>query len=156
MSFNKGQFKSLIEETLKEIDMYSEAAVNLLLGTAAQESAFGTYIKQVGGGPALGVFQMEPATHDDIWDNYIMYQGRLRLRLDNIVKYEYIESKELQWNLKYAIAMARLQYYRRPEPLPSKQDIPALAAYWKQWYNTPKGKGTIDEFIHNYQKYVGI
>ena len=62
MSLNKNQFQNLIEKVLKEFGMYSESATNLLLGTAAQESRFGTYIKQING-PACGVFQIEPLTY---------------------------------------------------------------------------------------------
>ena len=47
MALNKNQFKDLIERCLKKTMMHSDAAVALLLGTAAQESAFGTYIRQI-------------------------------------------------------------------------------------------------------------
>ena len=50
--------------------MYSPVAENLIMGTAAQESGF-TYIKQLGGGPALGMFQVEPATAEDILFRYL-------------------------------------------------------------------------------------
>jgi len=40
------------------------------------------------------------------------------------------------------------------ESLPPYNDIPALARYWKQHYNTPEGKGTEEEFVKNYQKYI--
>jgi hypothetical protein len=73
MAFDKKQFRDLIQRTLQDLGMHSESAVNLLLGTAAQESQFGTYFRQIGGGPALGVFQMEPDTEIDIWDNYLRY-----------------------------------------------------------------------------------
>lgn len=48
--------KNLITETLTELGLYSDDARDLLLGTCAQESAFGKYRKQLGGGPALGIF----------------------------------------------------------------------------------------------------
>lgn len=47
MAFNCLQFRDLITRVLKEVALYSPAAVNLLLGTAAQESGFGTYLRQV-------------------------------------------------------------------------------------------------------------
>ena len=40
----------------------------LKLGTGAIESNCGEFIKQING-PALGIWQMEPKTHDDIWLN---------------------------------------------------------------------------------------
>ena len=46
----------------------SKNAQMLLLSTAAIESKCGYYIKQING-PALGIWQMEPATHTDIMFN---------------------------------------------------------------------------------------
>ena len=50
--------------------------------------------------------------------------------------------------------MARAHYLRVPEPLPDAGDVEALAAYWKQHYNTPAGAGSEAEFIDNYQRVV--
>lgn len=57
---DKRQLRNLIRRVLIGIGGYSEEAENLLMGTAAQESALGEYIRQLGNGPALGIFQMEP------------------------------------------------------------------------------------------------
>jgi hypothetical protein len=60
MSIHPGQLRSLIEETLRALEPevpYSEPAVELLMMTAAAESALGRYIKQIGG-PARGIFQI--------------------------------------------------------------------------------------------------
>jgi len=60
----------------------------------------------------------------------------------------------LSTDLAYQTVMARLQYLRTSQSIPSKDDIEAIAVYWKTWWNTSKGKGTIDEFISNYKKFV--
>ena len=154
MSFNTKQFKKVVvKPTLKKIDMYSESAVNLLLGTMAQESHFGTYIKQLGGGPALGVYQMEPNTHNDIVNNYIKYRAGLKNKLSGL-GYNILTADELIWDLQYATVFCRLHYRRVPKPLPPANDIRALAAYWKKYYNTYLGKGTEEDFVKNYKKYV--
>ena len=44
---------------------------------------------------------------------------------------------------------------RDPNPLPSKEDINAMAGYYKQVYNTPEGKATPEEAIKKYNKYIG-
>lgn len=44
------------------------ASEQLLLGTAIQESLL-IHRQQLGGRSALGLFQMETATHDDCWNN---------------------------------------------------------------------------------------
>ncbi len=152
MSFNKNQFKELIEETLKEINMYSESAVNLLLGTAAQESVFGTYLKQIKG-PALGVFQMEPVTYRDIYDNYLNYKKPLWALIEVSMGFDYCAENMIH-DLKYAIIMCRLHYRRVKEKLPESNDIKGLARYYKKYFNTHLGKATEEEFINNYQRYV--
>lgn len=148
---DKYQLRELISETLYEIGLHSEDAVNLLMGTAAQESRLGYYIKQIKG-PALGVFQMEPATFDDIVKNYLTYKDSLFVRISTNSKIRYASSDQLQFNLKLAICFARIHYLRVPEPLPTT--IEGYAAYWKKHYNTYLGAGTEEEFIQNYKKYV--
>ena len=156
MAFNKEQFKSVIEKVLKDFHkrLYSEAAVNLLLGTAAQESHFGTYLRQVHG-PALGVFQMEPKTALDIHLNFLNPRQPLNLRVHDLCSEKYYEEDfEMQFNLAYQIIMARLHYWRVKEPLPLCEDVWGMAKYWKRYYNTPKGKGTQEEFVRNYERFV--
>lgn len=142
----------IIIPTLHRFKMYSESAVNLLLGTCAQESGMGRYIKQVGGGPALGIWQMEPVTHDDLWVNYIEYRETLEGALaDNGIENNV---DRLVYDLRYACIMARLHYRRVKEPLPDAHNQVGLAEYWKRHYNTIHGAGTLDEFMHNYGRYV--
>lgn len=120
------------------------------MGTIAQESAMGKYLVQLGNGPALGICQMEPATHKDIWDNYLRYrQNIVKKLLDFTV--DRTES-ELIWNLKYSVAMCRIHYLRVPEKIPN--NLEGWARYWKRSYNSHLGKGTEQEFIDNYQRYV--
>lgn len=149
----------MIERVLTELNMHSRAAVNLLLGTAAQESGFGTYLRQIGDGPALGVFQMEPDTEKDIWCNYLSYRDDLSETVWQIAGAAYDIGpalvSALEANLSYQVAMARIHYWRVPEPLPPYDNVEALAAYWKRHYNTPRGKGTVQEFVKNFFRYVG-
>lgn len=148
---NKDQLKKhIIQPALKTLVMQSDAAVNLLLGTCAQESAMGHYLRQING-PALGIYQIEPATHRDLYDNYLKHRPHMlnKLRLINIKS-----EQALIGDLNYSTAVARLIYYRCPDPLPEANDVVGLAKYWKKNYNTYQGKGTVDEFCANYRKYV--
>ena len=149
---DKKQLRELIVETLKEIDLYSEDAVNLMMGTAAQESRLGEFIRQLFGGPALGIFQMEPNTFRDICKNYLVYKKDLWDKIINICNSPFVSPDMLVWNLKLAICMTRVHYLRVPEKLPNS--IEGYANYYKKYYNTYLGKATTEEFIHNYKKYV--
>lgn len=142
----------LITSTLQDINLYSTEAVQLLLGTCAQESAFGTYRRQLGGGPALGIFQMEPFTHDDCWASFLNFNSDLSHRILSVSGLSCPNSQSLVDNDKYAICMARVKYYRDSQPIPL--DLAGQAMYWKRVYNSFFGAGKVEEYLMNYQKYV--
>ncbi len=150
MGINVNQFRvHVIRPAMELLQMSSPAAEALLLGTAAQESALGHYLRQVGGGPALGVFQMEPATYHDIWGRYIAFQPAIKQSL--ATRWTMIpEPEEMVTDLLLAGVMCRLHYRRVRAKLPEADDIQGLAHYWKRYYNTPQGAGTEAEFIRNW------
>jgi hypothetical protein len=124
----------------------------LLIGTALQESDL-IHTRQMGGGPARGYFQMEPATHDDIWANYLAYQKDTAAKVLAVAGLASGTPKAalLEDNHVYAALMARVHYRRRSKAkLPAADDVKAMAALWKQVYNTPKGKGKAEEFEAKY------
>lgn len=147
----------VIRPTLKKLGLHSEAAEQLVIGTIWQESR-GEYIKQLGGGPALGLAQMEPATHDDIWRNYLAYKRTLANNITELASMQCLgdgmipDANELISNLNYAVAMCRVHYLRVKAPLPKAGDVAGMAAYWKQYYNTPLGAGTAQEFVEHFPK----
>lgn len=142
----------IVRPALQLIELHSDDAENLVMGTAAQESRL-MYIHQLGKGPALSLFQMEPATHDDIWEHYLAYQPALTER---VFAATYVKSKpdssRLLWDLRYSAIMCRIHYRRKPGAIPD--NLNGWAAYWKKHYNTPLGAGTVEEFVHNYELVV--
>lgn len=139
----------VIRPVLESLSLYSKSAEELLVFTAATESLMGYHLHQVKG-PAVGIYQMEPTTHDDIWNNYLDYREIAAIVVDWAVCRS---AQEMIWNLAYATAMARVHYYRFPEKLPSATDKEALAAYWKRAYNTPEGKGSVEKALCDYYRY---
>ncbi len=151
---NSGQLENLIERVLNTARLYSPSACELLLMTVAQESAGGIYIRQLGNGPAIGIFQMEPTTHDDIWENYLGYREELGNRILEMSRMDSgPDSAALEWNLAYAALMARAHYLRVPSPLPDANNVKGLAEYWKRHYNTPLGAGTVSEAMRSYERW---
>ncbi len=140
----------VIRPVLDHLGMYSQAAEALLLGTAVHESML-TYLKQIKG-PALGVYQIEPATCNDVWDNYLTHRPGLYglvLRFAGQSRHQ-----DLIGNLNYQTAIARIIYYRDSEPLPDVDNLKGLAEYWKRVYNTAGGRGTAAEWIDNYRHFI--
>ncbi|MCG8689693.1 MAG: hypothetical protein MI806_00645 [Minwuiales bacterium] len=151
---NIGQFRArVVRPVLETIGLHSMAAENLLLGTAAQESNF-RHLVQLGGGPALGLYQMEPATHDDIWENYLAFRGERAAKVEGFLVLDQDRTEQLVWNLAYATAMCRIHYLRVPSPLPAPDDVQGLGRYWKEFYNTSQGRGTVDEFVENFETHI--
>lgn len=141
----------IVKPALEEVGLHSDAAEDLVMGTAAQESHL-MYVKQLGGGPALSLFQIEPATYNDYWENYLAYQADLVTEIRAACGFEGTpEPTRLVWDLKFASIMCRVHYRRISSPLPMHGDLPGYAAYWKKYYNTIHGAGTEEEFIENYE-----
>lgn len=144
----------IIKLTLMDLGLYSPEAEALILGTALQESGGLRYIRQLGDGPALGFIQMETATHNDIWKNFLKYKPDLAGLIQNasdLPQGIVPNSLNLVGNLVYGVAMCRAHYLRVRGAIP--KTVKGQAAYWKKHYNTYLGKGTVDEYMLNWKKY---
>lgn len=123
-----------------------DAAAQLMLGTAAHESANFTFIHQ-NKGPAVSIFQIEPNTIKALYEYNNTYKFIKSLSppplLITCVQFDHI----------LAAMLCRLYYYRIPQRLPLFDDILAQAAYWKQYYNTYQGRGTTQEYITHYNAF---
>lgn len=161
MSFAPQQFRKLIRKVLQDFavkssyaSFYSEDAVELLMLTAAQESHLGKYLWQVKG-PALGVFQMEPNTYNDIWGNWIMYRQNILNALNDLYGASGVAwEMRMKADLTYQIIMARIFYMRVPAALPSKTNALDMAHYYKKYFNTHLGKATPEEAYKNYNRFA--
>ena len=142
----------IIRPVLKGMDLWSQEAEELLLGTAIHESGGLKRIRQYEDGPALSYFQMEPATLFDLWDNFLVYRKDKMALLEKYKIPDLSLSENLILNPAFAVVAARLQYYRVPEPIPKKLD--GQAAYWKKYWNTENGKGTPEKYITDYNHYT--
>jgi len=133
-----------------------EHVENLLLGTAVQESGL-RHLFQING-PALGVYQIEEKTHEDVWDNYLAYRPELTSTIRGLASQNTFTSsnenlnRELITNLAYATAIARIIYYRVKAAIP--KTLEGQAKYWKAHYNTRLGKGKPRDYVRNWHRHV--
>lgn len=153
--FDCSQFRALIiEPVLSKLQIYSKEAEELLVFTCAAESLGGTLLQQIKG-PALGVFQMEPATYTDIWINYIRARNRLATLMALHHNVTSIPSAErMIYDLHFATAMARIHYLRVSSNLPPANDVDAIWDYYKKHYNTEQGKAKKEEAIQKYKQFI--
>lgn len=147
----------VVRPSLLQVGLHSDWAERLVFLTAYVESRL-QYLHQLHGGPAVGVCQMEPATHDDIWSNYLFYRPSLNWKARYFSHRSMWpgtarpKAEDTHWNLAYAVVMCRLHYYRQSfssqgleTPLPG--DFGMMAKIWKTFYNTPAGAGTEAKFM---------
>ncbi len=147
MGLDLVQFREhVVVPALDYVGLYSKVAERLVVGTALVESYDLQYIQQLGNGPARGLFQMEPDTHEDIWGNYLRYRPDLADKVRALMQIGRDGLEQLYGNLDYQAAMCRVHYFRKSQPLPDEDDLEGLARYWKDHYNTRLGAGTIDGF----------
>lgn len=148
--FNHKQLREyIIQPALSAIGVYSKEAEELLVATGAVESKLGTYVKQING-PAIGLYQMEPATFTDVW-SYIVGNSRFPaiMRACNLKNTP--EAIDMVSNLRLSTIMARMHYMRFPEALPKPNDFEGIWSTYKKRWNTELGDTTRDEFLSAYK-----
>jgi hypothetical protein len=132
----------------------TQRAQRLLLGTCAQESHF-IYTQQIGGGPALGLMQIEQATEASLWGDYLAYHGKIADYLTSRCGRGGPDATALEYDMVYGILLARVLYFwRDPDPLPDVDDVEEQAHRYKIYYNTVYGAATEQQYLENYSLYV--
>lgn len=141
------QFKEFCERTLRTGGFYKDEAVLAISMVIAHESHGGTFMRQTGGGPALGPIQMEDWVHDDTWDNcdnIYTYASRLG--------YSYPEVAKLEYDLKYNILMARCRFIMDVNPFPTTKED--MAVYVKDYWNSDMGAATPEKYLEDYERWL--
>jgi hypothetical protein len=131
----------VIRPTLEQLDDWSPAAENLLLGTAAQESQLGNRLQN---GPIhsgqlqrQGLYRISANTHLQVWDQFLIGDPELASRLRGLAsQQQFLKTphQELVTNLSYATGVAWMVYKRHRVTLPDARDIDALANCWLQYF----------------------
>lgn len=131
------------------------ASEQLMLGTAIAESGLSA-LEQMGGGPALSMFQIEPSTFEDIYYRYLQKTGKetLQIAIKELQVSAFGPLAQLAGNRFFACGIARLKYWPVPEPLPNLDDIEGMGDYYKKWYNTTEGAGDAARWADLYRRYV--
>lgn len=145
----------VIRPALVRLGAGNQAAENLVLGTAVHESRL-RYLDQLDRagkpGPAFGLWQMEEATHNDIWVNWLAYHDAPRVALLGMTaSIARPQASDMHWNLLYSAAMCRVFYLRLPDALPAATDAAGMAQLWKRRYNTFQGAGTVEQALPAFQ-----
>lgn len=78
---------------------------------------------------------------------------KLTTKFNEIQKHFGIDWRDVQWeDLRkplYSGLAARLFLFNIPDTIPAANDIQAQGEYWKKYYNTPAGDGTVEKFVED-------
>lgn len=139
----------------------SQEEVALMIGTAAVESDF-VHRKQIGGGPARGLWGVEIPTAYDNFVSYLRHRPAIWTWLATVwLKWPGLEFQVpgldvIEYNLihndLFCCAMARLKYWRDPHRIP--KTIEDMAAYYKRVYNTAAGAGTEETYLKKWHLHL--
>ena len=143
------EIKEIAEHALYKINCYSDDALALVVRTGMAESGYRALKGYGDGNPAIGFWQIEPATMHDMIKNYIAYRSKYKKALEELgMKFEGddIEISVIS-NLAVQAALCRLHYRRDSKPIPSWDDLEAQGKNRKREYNTSEGRGTIRHFM---------
>jgi hypothetical protein len=143
------EIKAIAEYALYKIDSYSDNALALVVRTGMAESGYRALKGYGDGNPAIGFWQIEPATLHDMIRNYISYRPKYQDALEGLgmeFKGDDIEMSVMS-NMAVQAALCRLHYRRDRDPIPDWSNLELQGAYWKSVYNTVEGRGTVKHFV---------
>ena len=142
------EIKAITEYALYKIHAYSDDALALVVRTGMAESGYRALKGYGEGNPAIGFFQIEPATMNEMIDNYIKYRSHYKKNLISLgMNFKKDTIMSVMSNIGVQAALCRIHYRRDKHSIPSWDDLEGQAKYWKRVYNTPKGRGTVKHFV---------
>jgi len=145
-----------VKPVLKEIEdlvgiKHTKEAEDLVLETICQESLKGHYIKQEAFEPFSdnrgGFSRVQIELRSAKWImKYIKRKGFSEL-IDKFYNPKWSLQENLLWQDAFPIMLCRLYYYSKRGAIP--KDLRGRAEYWKKYYNTKFGAGTVEKYIEN-------
>lgn len=114
----------------------------LLYETAKSETGLGSIEdKTIGAG--IGICQFDKFPFNDLKKRSLTYRDKILKDLG--VDISLVEWEHLRYNSFLSLLFCRLQYKPFNEEIP--KDKASRAGYWKRYYNTIAGKGTIEHYL---------
>lgn len=121
----------------------NKTAYNLLLETAGAETIRGTFYDSTKyAGMGLTQFDRKPFS-----DTHNRTSKNIKIKVFNCfgIHLDYLEWEDLRYNPLLAMLYTRLKYRLIAEEIPN--NIEDRAKYWKKFYNSELGKGTIEHYL---------
>lgn len=131
--------------------------LNLLLETAAVETAMGEIVRQKNG-PALSVWQILGFNFEEIREYFGKRDPLLLERAMAFYNHDYPEDWNRIHNVPWTAAMSLLYYEKATQGkfMTRLSSLDSRGRLWKQIYNTPLGKGTVQRYKQRAREYVHL
>ena len=146
----RSQLFEMIEDAcnaMKGLDEDVEAAIQLMVATASQETHLGQLKDPTVYRAGAGIMQVDPIGIEDI-----QLRGRKWIKFCKTkwdIHLDRVKHRELNEAAFLCVVTARVRYKVVPKPLPKLNDVDAQWNYYKKYYNSYAGVATKDEFIRN-------
>jgi hypothetical protein len=122
-----------------------DEVVKQMFFTAVVESGGGRWDKQIGGGPAVSYWQIEPVTAEDVYYRYLSTRKSLKDRVEKFSGVSQVEKGQMREvllkNPKFAACIARLVYGMDKGSIPVSKGWEGHAEYWKKAYQKGGSQG---------------
>lgn len=149
-TINQGMSPKQLRNTIKSVltylgEKHTSKWTDLLMITCQAESDLGRLTKQ-SRGPAVGIFQIEPTTEQEVWKHFINKNKNLKSKITSLRFSAKLSGHELEYNTAYSVALA-YSIYKWRGVNPANMDTIQLIKTHKIKYNTVKGKATVTSII---------
>jgi hypothetical protein len=123
-------------------------APNLILETISAETQMGTF-PDCTTKSGYGLCQFDPVGFYDVINRT---RRSDKAKVKNKFGYDLntVRLDQLNDDPVLSIILCRLKYKLRPEPIPN--DIMSRAVYWKRFYNSSAGKGTVEHYLESAER----
>ncbi|NIB43278.1 hypothetical protein HBA55_26965 [Pseudomaricurvus alkylphenolicus] len=145
----------VIQPTLLHLGDDRPCVENLLMGTAAQASGLGFHLTS-DNNEGLGIYQIQPQTHIQLWDQYLINDPDLASRIRGLAsQHEFLAHPhaELATNLSYATALAWLKYQQAGAVIPDGAGLATLAEIWHRYWCQSETLNP-ESFINSYRESI--
>ena len=119
--------------------------VLMILETCAAETLLGTHKDRTNYSAGTSIAQIDNGTFVWLRDKYGKSSVATRINDHFDIDINRVQYVELEHNALLGMIWCRLRYLPVSAPIPDTLD--GRAAYWKKWFNSTEGKGTVEGYI---------
>ncbi len=122
---------------------FNRTASHLLLETMAVETRLGQFRDPTPNGAGRGICQFDPIAFRDVQDR-ASASDILAIDAEFGINIKFLTHAQLDYSPVVSVIFCRLFYKLVKAPIPPSMS--GRAEYWKRYYNTVRGKGTVEDY----------